>query len=107
MAEEWVREGDTSGWRKRWESALCNAYQKIDNNLKDEALAPHSAGSTAVVVLLSPCQIIAASCGDSRAVLYRGNQAIPLTVDQKVSLISIYIYGIMHITQYFMFPSSV
>ncbi|XP_056166520.1 protein phosphatase 2C 51-like isoform X2 [Syzygium oleosum] len=47
------------------------------------AAAPEMVGSTAVVVILSGCQIIASNCGDSRAILCRGTQTIPLTVDQK------------------------
>lgn len=51
-----------------------------------EALAPETVGSTAVVAVLSSSHIIVANCGDSRAVLYRGKEAIPLSVDHKVSL---------------------
>lgn len=39
-----------------------------------------------LVVLLSACQIIVANCGDSRALLCRGSQAVPLTADHKVQL---------------------
>ncbi|KAA3479317.1 putative protein phosphatase 2C 6 [Gossypium australe] len=83
VAEEWERGSSLDGWNKRWEVALCKAYERADNAFKDEALAPKSVGSTALVLIVSPCQIIAANCGDSRAVLCRGAQAIPLTVDQK------------------------
>ena len=84
VAEEWEREGDSDEWSKRWEVAFRRAYGRADDALKDKALAPYSAGSTGLVVIVSPCQIIAANCGDSRAVLCRGTQAIPLTVDHKV-----------------------
>ncbi|KAI3762419.1 hypothetical protein L1987_52849 [Smallanthus sonchifolius] len=40
-------------------------------------------GSTAVVVLLTQEYIIVGNCGDSRAVLCRNGQAVPLSVDQK------------------------
>jgi cell division protein FtsZ len=49
-----------------------------------EVVAPETAGSTAVVALLSQTQIIVANCGDSRAVLYRGKEAIALSSDHKV-----------------------
>jgi protein phosphatase 2C len=41
-------------------------------------------GSTAVVALLVRDRVIVANCGDSRAVLSRGVDAVPLSVDQKV-----------------------
>ncbi|WJZ94493.1 hypothetical protein VitviT2T_013344 [Vitis vinifera] len=83
VAEEWERGGGDE-WSKRWEVALRRAYGRADDALKDKALAPYSVGSTSLVVVVSPCQIIAANCGDSRAVLCRGTQAIPLTVDHKL-----------------------
>ncbi|XP_007024303.2 PREDICTED: probable protein phosphatase 2C 6 [Theobroma cacao] len=84
VAEEWERGSCLDGWNKRWELALCKAFERADNAFKDEALAPKSVGSTALVLIISACQIIAANCGDSRAVLCRGTQAIPLTVDHKL-----------------------
>ncbi|KAK9014115.1 hypothetical protein V6N11_005284 [Hibiscus sabdariffa] len=83
VAEEWEKGSSLDGWSKRWEIALCKAYESADNAFKDEVLAPKSVGTTAVVLIVSPCQIIAANCGDSRAVLCRGTQTIPLTVDHK------------------------
>ncbi|MCO5612475.1 hypothetical protein L7F22_066743 [Adiantum nelumboides] len=47
------------------------------------AVAPENVGTTAVVAVLSPSQIILANCGDSRAVLSRGGTAIPLSKDHK------------------------
>ncbi|XP_022721464.1 probable protein phosphatase 2C 6 isoform X2 [Durio zibethinus] len=84
VAQEWERGSTLDGWSKRWEVAMCKAYERADNAFKDEALAPKSAGSTALVLIVSACQIIAANCGDSRAVLCRGTQAIPLTADHKL-----------------------
>ncbi|KAJ7963073.1 Phosphatase 2C family protein [Quillaja saponaria] len=85
VAEEWGKEVDECRWNKRWEVAFTRAYNKADDVFKDKTLAPNYVGSTALVVVLSACQIIAANCGDSRAVLCRGGQAIPLTVDHKLS----------------------
>lgn len=50
-----------------------------------EPLAPETVGSTAVVALISSSHIIVANCGDSRAVLYRGKDALALSNDHKVS----------------------
>ncbi|XP_073009024.1 probable protein phosphatase 2C 24 [Typha latifolia] len=40
-------------------------------------------GSTAVVAIVGPTQIVVANCGDSRAVLSRGGAAVPLSSDHK------------------------
>lgn len=81
VAEEWKSESGVDEWGPRWEIALSRAYEKVDDACVDKSLA--SAGSTALVVLVSPCQIIAANCGDSRAVLVRKTETIPLTKDHK------------------------
>lgn len=49
----------------------------------EDAIAPENVGTTAVVALVGVNQIIVANCGDSRAVLARGSQAIPLSRDHK------------------------
>ncbi|XP_041007252.1 protein phosphatase 2C 77-like [Juglans microcarpa x Juglans regia] len=83
IAEEWDRETvDGYEWQRRWESAFTSGFERTDNEVS-EAAAPEMVGSTAVVVVLSGCQIMASNCGDSRAILCRGTQTIPLTVDQK------------------------
>ncbi|KAG6575507.1 putative protein phosphatase 2C 24, partial [Cucurbita argyrosperma subsp. sororia] len=81
LAEEWVRGGSDSGQNGRWKIALTKSSERVDDAFKDKTLAPYSVGSTALVLLLSVCQIIVANCGDS--MLCRQSQAIPLTVDQK------------------------
>ncbi|KAE7998668.1 hypothetical protein FH972_003187 [Carpinus fangiana] len=84
IAEEWDRETDDGyEWHRRWESAFSSGFERADNESVTEAAAPEMVGSTAVVVVLSGCQIITSNCGDSRAILCRGTQTIPLTVDQK------------------------
>ena len=85
IAEEWDRETiDGYEWQRRWEEAFSCGFERTDNEVLTEAAAPDMVGSTAVVAVLSGCQIITSNCGDSRAVLCRGTQTIPLTVDQKV-----------------------
>ncbi|XP_002514226.2 probable protein phosphatase 2C 6 [Ricinus communis] len=82
IAEELDRETiDGSEWQRKWEAAFTGGFKRADNEVLKEA--PEMVGSTAVVVVLSGCQIITSNCGDSRAVLCRGTRTIPLTVDQK------------------------
>ncbi|GLT98516.1 hypothetical protein SLE2022_160180 [Rubroshorea leprosula] len=84
VAEEWDRETvEAAAWRRRWEVAFSNGFERVDNDVLREEVASEIIGSTAVVVVVSGCQIITSNCGDSRAVLCRGNETIPLTVDQK------------------------
>lgn len=83
-------------WQDNWKKALSNCFQKVDDEVGGigavsggsesniEPLAPETAGSTAVVAILSQTHIIVANCGDSRAVLYRGKEALPLSSDHKV-----------------------
>ncbi|KAK9947810.1 hypothetical protein M0R45_003413 [Rubus argutus] len=84
IAQEWDREAvDGCEWQRRWETTFLVGFEKADNEVLTEAIAPEMVGSTAIVVVLSGCQIITSNCGDSRAVLCRGTETIPLTVDQK------------------------
>ncbi|KAL4397523.1 hypothetical protein HN51_002023 [Arachis hypogaea] len=83
-----------------WKKAFVSCFQKVDDEVGGiragngrnnsggaestiEPIAPETAGSTAVVAILSQSHIIVANCGDSRAVLYRGKEAIPLSADHK------------------------
>ncbi|CAH1422703.1 unnamed protein product [Lactuca virosa] len=79
LKEAWVIADTTTEWNKNWESVFFRAYDNVDKACEGET----DAGSTALVVLLSSCQIVAANCGDSRAVLCRGSHTIPLTEDHK------------------------
>ena len=85
IAEEWDREMEGGArWHRRWETVFANSFERTDNEILSDAVAPEMVGSTASVVILSGCQIITSNCGDSRVVLCRRTQTIPLTVDQKV-----------------------
>lgn len=84
-----------------WEKAFTNCFQKVDDevsgnvcrsnpevngdpsNILSEPIAPETVGSTAVVALISSSHIVVANCGDSRAVLYRGKEAMALSNDHK------------------------
>lgn len=84
VAEEWKSERFCdSEWRHRWESTFSSSFERADDEAMTKADAQDMVGSTAVVVVLSSCQIITSNCGDSRAVLCRGAETIPLTIDQK------------------------
>lgn len=84
VAEEWKKESiPISEWRKRWEGTFCSSFERTDDETVAKGEATDMVGSTAVVVILSSCQIITSNCGDSRAVLCKGAETFPLTVDQK------------------------
>ncbi|CAI9267586.1 unnamed protein product [Lactuca saligna] len=81
----------------QWEKVFTNCFQKVDDevggrvsrktpeseSLIPEPVAPETVGSTAVVAVICSSHIIIANCGDSRAVLYRGKEAIALSNDHK------------------------
>lgn len=88
-------------WQEMWKKAFSNCLTKVDAEVGgapignhgsncDESsdiprsVAPETVGSTAVVAVICPTQIIVANCGDSRAVLFRGKTPVPLSVDHKV-----------------------
>lgn len=79
----------------QWERIFTSCFLKVDDevggkvsrsstNYTPDPVAPETVGSTAVVVVICSSHIIVANCGDSRAVLYRGKEAIALSVDHKV-----------------------
>ncbi|XP_014501344.1 probable protein phosphatase 2C 53 [Vigna radiata var. radiata] len=79
-------------WENQWKKAFSNCFHKVDdevggvgegNGASFEPLASEAVGSTAVVALLTQTHIIVANCGDSRAVLCRGKEAMPLSDDHK------------------------
>ncbi|XP_072964576.1 probable protein phosphatase 2C 6 [Typha angustifolia] len=99
--------GGTSSdnWQKQWERAFTDCFLKVDDEVGGKAsrsssafsdegtmlssaspsdpVAPETVGSTAVVAVICSSHIIVANCGDSRAVLYRGKEAVALSVDHK------------------------
>ncbi|KAI9074312.1 hypothetical protein K1719_043735 [Acacia pycnantha] len=85
LIEEIEAAGTSFGenWQEHWKKALCKCFQRVDDESGSEPLAPETVGSTAVVAILSQTHIIVANCGDSRAVLCRGKEAIPLSADHK------------------------
>nr|XP_043628260.1 probable protein phosphatase 2C 6 [Erigeron canadensis] len=86
--------GDESGinndnsCREMWKKAFFNCFLKVDNEIggkqtNGEPVAPETVGSTAVVAVICSSHIIVSNCGDSRAVLCRGKEAMALSVDHK------------------------
>ena len=78
-----------------WESVMVASFSKMDEEINGEAnriedrstsALLRSMGSTAVVVVVGLENLVVANCGDSRAVLFRGGVAVPLSRDHKVSL---------------------
>ncbi|KAL2243215.1 protein phosphatase 2C 16-like isoform X2 [Sesamum indicum] len=82
----------------QWENVFTRCFLKVDDEVggkvsrvinthvsscTSEPVAPETVGTTAVVAVVSSSHIIVANCGDSRAVLYRGKEAIALSVDHK------------------------
>ncbi|CBI35919.3 unnamed protein product, partial [Vitis vinifera] len=66
-----------------WENAFTSCFQKVDDEIGGEPIAPETVGSTAVVALICSSHIIIANCGDSRAVLCRGKEPIALSIDHR------------------------
>ncbi|KAL0396982.1 UNVERIFIED_CONTAM: protein phosphatase 2C 16 [Sesamum calycinum] len=72
----------------QWEKVFTSCFAKVDEEVGGnvstfEPIAPETVGSTAVVAVVSSSHIIVGNCGDSRAVLYRGKEAIALSIDHK------------------------
>ncbi|CAA0821153.1 Protein phosphatase 2C 7 [Striga hermonthica] len=74
-----------------WENVFTSCFAKVDEEVSGKTsrafspIAPETVGSTAVVAVVCSSHIIVANCGDSRAVLYRGKEAIALSIDHKPS----------------------
>ncbi|CAN4128415.1 unnamed protein product [Withania somnifera] len=71
----------------QWKTAFTNCFLKVDGEIagagNHEVVAPETVGSTAVVAIVCSSHIVVANCGDSRAVLCRGKEPMPLSVDHK------------------------
>ncbi|XP_048563535.1 probable protein phosphatase 2C 6 isoform X2 [Triticum urartu] len=112
LVEELSRiEGSVSGanlgaveFKKQWEKAFVDCFSRVDDEIAGKVtrggggnvgtssvtamgmvdpVAPETVGSTAVVAVICSSHIIVSNCGDSRAVLCRGKQPVPLSVDHK------------------------
>uniref|UniRef100_K3XIZ8 protein-serine/threonine phosphatase n=1 Tax=Setaria italica TaxID=4555 RepID=K3XIZ8_SETIT len=90
-------------FKEQWENAFVDCFARVDDEVGGKAsrggggtgtsdasaavvpepVAPETVGSTAVVAVICSSHIIVSNCGDSRAVLCRGKQPVPLSVDHK------------------------
>ncbi|OIT35276.1 PREDICTED: protein phosphatase 2C 16-like isoform X1 [Nicotiana attenuata] len=87
----------------QWEKVFTSCFLKVDDEVggkvnsdpgednidttscASEPIAPETVGSTAVVAVICSSHIVVSNCGDSRAVLYRGKEAMALSIDHKPS----------------------
>ncbi|MCO5556713.1 hypothetical protein L7F22_025776 [Adiantum nelumboides] len=109
LADEMSAAGN--GLSSQWEACFQSCFEKLDADLCGlcphgsdcprkvsangtstgtssscrEPLVPGSIGTTAVVAVVGPEQIVVGNCGDSRAVLCRGGHAVPLSQDHKAN----------------------
>ncbi|KAK2645299.1 hypothetical protein Ddye_020494 [Dipteronia dyeriana] len=86
--KERFRDGNIGNNRQeQWKKALTSCFLKVDcedaGSGRGEGVVPETVGSTAVVAIVLPTQIVVANCGDSRAVLCRSKLPMPLSVDHK------------------------
>lgn len=86
--QESVKEGIVEDCQEKWRKAFTNCFLKVDDEVGGKGIgdpvAPETVGTTAVVSVVCSSHIMVANCGDSRAVLCRGKEAIALSVDHKV-----------------------
>ncbi|KAL5814356.1 hypothetical protein ACOSQ3_025148 [Xanthoceras sorbifolium] len=79
--------GGGEGGFEFWGEVMAASFEKMDGEVSsgeaEWAETVKSVGSTAVVVMVGEEELVVANCGDSRAVLYRGGVALPLTRDHK------------------------
>ncbi|EPS72036.1 hypothetical protein M569_02722, partial [Genlisea aurea] len=79
--------GSEESCEELWRRTFTRCFLKVDDEVggkdKPEPVAPETVGSTAVVSIVCSSHIIVANCGDSRAVLCRGKDPIPLSIDHK------------------------
>ena len=68
-----------------WRGVMEGCFRKMDSEVAGNA-AVRMVGSTAVVAVVALEEVIVANCGDSRAVLGRGGEAVDLSSDHKVYL---------------------
>lgn len=98
VRDEYERRQRGSESTLSWERTMCESFSIMDkeavawgsgsrnNSCRCESNTSKSdtVGSTAVVAVVTPDTIVVSNCGDSRAVLCRNGEAIPLSQDHKV-----------------------
>lgn len=66
-----------------WEEVMEGCFRNMDGEVAGNA-ALRTVGSTAVVAVVAAAEVVIANCGDCRAVLGRGGEAVDLSSDHKV-----------------------
>lgn len=67
--------------------ALTDAFFQLDSEACESMLSMSSPGTTAIVAIVTPDQIVCANVGDSRAcLLTKGGDIVPLSTDHKPNL---------------------
>lgn len=82
--------------KEHWDEMFRKCFQRVDDEVSGRAsrpiggveecqpVAPENVGSTAVVAVVCSSHVVVANCGDSRIVLCRGKEPVPLSIDHKV-----------------------
>ncbi|CAH8359413.1 unnamed protein product [Eruca vesicaria subsp. sativa] len=98
IKDELCKRNTGEGRQVQWEKVFTSCFLNVDGEIEGkigraasvgssemvlEAVASETVGSTAVVALVCSSHLVVSNCGDSRAVLYRGKEAMPLSVDHK------------------------
>ncbi|KAJ0710495.1 putative protein-serine/threonine phosphatase [Helianthus annuus] len=88
LMASWGGDESDNNCQEMWKKAFHNCFLKVDDEIGGkqgghEPVAPETVGSTAVVALICSSHIVVSNCGDSRAVLCRGKEAMALSVDHK------------------------
>lgn len=83
-----LNDGTTKDSREElWMRTFTKCFLKVDDEVGGKGglqpIARENVGSTAIIALVCTSHIIVANCGDSRAVLCCGKEAIALSVDHK------------------------
>ncbi|KEG14207.1 protein phosphatase 2C-like [Trypanosoma grayi] len=66
--------------------AFKKAFKSLDAKIATMPALRSEGGTAVSCVLLSKGEVVCANAGDCRAVLYRGNTAVPLSIDHKPSV---------------------
>ncbi|CAN8239549.1 unnamed protein product [Cochlearia groenlandica] len=97
IKDELCKRNTGEGRQVQWEKVFTSCFLTVDGEISGkigrpavgssdsvlEVVASATVGSTAVVALVCSSHIVVSNCGDSRAVLFRSKEAMPLSVDHK------------------------